>query len=224
MTSLGILLLTLVPVSDPVPAPVPAAGGIEPVIRLWLNSSREYREGETARVQVESQHDGYLLVLNHDTDGRLRVLFPVDPRDDGFVRGGRRYEVRGRGDRESFIAGGAGDGLVYAAVAPDPWDFREFDLNGNWDYTRLYLGRGADAEAEITGLLQGMAGRRGFDYDVVPYRVWEPRGYVTTTAWYPRPYGFHDDYWCDWWYRPSLFGCGYWWPSGYRVSVGYGYW
>ena len=118
-------------------------------IRLWLSNSRQFREGERARIQVETSDDGYLLVFNYDTEGRLRVIFPVDPGDDNLVRGGRRYEVRGRGDRESFIVGRDGQGLVYAAVSADPFRIDEIQTGGNWDYTRLSIGEDSkDSEAD----------------------------------------------------------------------------
>lgn len=224
MNPLALLLLTLVPAGPDPLVGAAANADPEPVLRLWMNNNRQYREGERARVQVEARDDGYLLVINYDTEGRLRVLFPVDPRDDNFVQAGRRYEIRGRGDRESFITTRDGDGLVYAAVSPDPFDFREFDAGGNWDYNRLYVRQDpADPEAELSELVQRMTSERGFDYDVLPYRVWGYRDYRVTSVWYPRPYGFYDDYYCDWWYRPSLFGCRYWWPSTSRFYFSFGY-
>jgi len=193
-------------VEAPVFAPAEANA---PPIRLWLNSSRQFREGERARVQVETNDDGYLLVLNYDTDGRVRVLFPVDPREDPFVRGGRRYEVRGRADRESFVVGRSGDGMVFAAVSADPFRIEEWDAAGNWDYSRLYIPEDSrDPEADLSDLVQRITSSRGFDYDLLEYRVYGDRGYdVAHSGWYPRPYGYWDDYYCDYWYRPSLFGC-----------------
>ncbi|MGE0555865.1 MAG: DUF4384 domain-containing protein, partial [Gemmatimonadales bacterium] len=195
----------------------------DPVIRLWLSSGHEFREGERAKVEVESAYDGYLVVLNYDSEGRVRVLFPVDPGDDNSILGGRRYEVRGRGDRESFVVGRSGDGVVFAAVSPDPFDFRDYQVGGNWDYDRIYIDdRSTDPEADISQLLQRMTTDRGFDYDLLDYRVYDVGGYYRTVGWYPRPYGYYDDYYCDWWYRPSLFGCRGYWP-GYRGYYGFSY-
>jgi hypothetical protein len=204
--------------------PAPQSSGA-PAIRLWLNSNRTFREGERAQLQVESRDDGYLVVLNYDTEGRLEVLFPLEPRDDNFVQGGRRYEIRSRRDRESFVVGREGEGLIYAAVSADPFSFRDYEAGGTWDYTRFSVGRDSrDAEADITDLLRRMSSDRGFDYDVLAYRVWGYRDYRYTSMWYPRPYGFYDDYWCDYWYRPSLFGCRSWWPgSRWYFSLGFGY-
>ena len=202
------------------------AGDLPAVVapnRLWISNTRQFREGERAKVQVETSDDGYLLVFNYDTEGRLRVIFPVEPGEDNLVRAGRRYEVRGRGDRESFIVGRDGQGLVYAAVSADPFRLSDIESGGNWDYSRLYLSEDSkDPEADITDLVQRLSSGRGFDYDVLDYRVY---GYnnqyrVTSVGWYPRSYGYWDDYYCDPWYRTSLFGCGYY-PSGGWYLGGY---
>ena len=96
----------------------------DPAVQLWINNDRRFLPGDDAKVQVRTRDDGYLLVVHVDTDGHLRVLFPLDPRDDDFVRGGRKYEIRGRGGRESFTADSrTGRGTVYAALSSDPYKF-----------------------------------------------------------------------------------------------------
>lgn len=95
--------------SGPAVAGLPAARLFAPEgapIRLWMNSDRRYRPGDRVRLQVDAEADGYLLVLNYDTEGRVRVLFPLDPRDDAMVRAGRRYEVRDADAQEAFRAYG----------------------------------------------------------------------------------------------------------------------
>src|SRR5258708_3893740 len=62
----------------------------------------QFDPGDRARVYVQSAQDGYLVVLHADAEGRIRVLFPLDPTDDDFVRGGRKFEIRSRGDRDAF--------------------------------------------------------------------------------------------------------------------------
>jgi hypothetical protein len=220
MMPLGFFWLGLM--AAPEPVSTPAAEPAAPPVRIWINNSRQFREGEKARVQVETNDDGYLVVFHADPEGRLRVLFPLSPRDDNFVRGGRRYEIRGRGDDETFIASGDGEGLIYAAVAEDPIRWDDYDTGGNWDYGRLSLrDNSRDAEVDITDLLQRMVSDRGYDYDVLSYRVYGGySGYpVTTASWYPRPYGYWDDYYCDYYFRPSLFGCRY--TPGWYIGIGY---
>src|ERR1043166_2854239 len=88
-----------------------------PQVAVRLNHD-QYVTGERAKVTVESQRDGYLIVLHADPDGRVRVIFPLDPTDDAFIRGGRKFEIRGRGEKEAFqIDTQDGAGTVVAAVS-----------------------------------------------------------------------------------------------------------
>src|SRR3981189_935313 len=84
----------------------------------------QFTAGDHARVYVESAQDGYLVVLHADAEGRIRGLFPLDPTDDDFIRGGKKFEVRGRSDRDAFqIESNVGSGTVLAAVSPDAFKF-----------------------------------------------------------------------------------------------------
>lgn len=209
----------------------------EPPVRLWLNGDRRFEPGDRARVQVESADDGFLLVLNYDTDGRVRVLYPLDPRDDGFVRGGRRYEVRDERARESFVVGGQGSGFVYVALSPDPWDLRSWARGSNWDYDRIAVAYDTeDPERDLTRLLEGVSGSRGFDYDLLEYFVhdveivryeYDYRGprYYGPGVWAGDPWC--DPYWSTGWFcsaRPGVvinYGRYYrdsWWSIGYGPS------
>src|SRR5580765_2634580 len=96
---------------------------VQEPVRIELNHD-QYSAGDKARVYVRSEQDGYLVVLHADPAGRVRVLFPLDPSDDDFIRGGKKFEIRGRNNRDAFqIDGTEGSGLVIAAVSPDPFTF-----------------------------------------------------------------------------------------------------
>jgi hypothetical protein len=219
-------------------------------VRLWMSNDRRYREGDRVRIQVDADADGFLLVLNYDPSGRLRVLFPLDPRDDTRIEAGRRYEVRSEGLDAAFRAGGDGTGFVYTAVAEEPWRFDDIVLADRWDVTRLEIdARADDPEPEITELVQGLAGPRGFDYDVMGYRVYGEAAYTSYNTYvYPAgPTYIYDDYlFCNNWswrydgcrrwpfdsywsfslgyYRPYYFShYDYYYPYRYRYGYGYPY-
>src|SRR2546425_12765663 len=81
--------------------PDPAANALrsdDPPIKVSLNQDNYFQRGDKARVKVRTAEDGYVVVLRSDAQGRVRVLFPLDPSDDDFVRGGKTLEVRGRGE------------------------------------------------------------------------------------------------------------------------------
>ncbi len=211
----ALLAASLLP--SPAAAIVGVAEADAPPVRLWMNGDREYRPGESVRVQVETGVNGYLLVMRVDPEGMVRVLFPVRPGDDAFVAGGRRYEVRDVGDAESFVAAETGPGYVWAAIAPAPWRFELASVAGTWDYGLIRLSPDPrDPEAELTELAQRLAPAGGFDYDALDYVVvGSARGFRYDGGppppgwWSPAHYGYWYDDWDDYRYRYAYdcFGC-----------------
>jgi hypothetical protein len=71
----------------------------DPPLRIWLSQDGKYAYPEPARVYVKSEKAGYLVVLCADGDGRVRILFPLDPRGNQRIDGGKKLELKGRGGR-----------------------------------------------------------------------------------------------------------------------------
>src|SRR5438034_631565 len=192
----------------PVTPAAPTAASDDPPIKVWLNQDSYFQRGDKAKVHVKLADDGYLVVLRTDAEGRVRVLFPLDPTGDDFVRGGNKLEVRGRGDREAFsIDEREGTGVVLAARSVAPFKFDEFVRGDHWDY-RVLDARlaGDDKEAALVDLVQRMVPDGHFDYDAQKYFISAPRAYYD--SYYPS-YGV---------------GFGYGWPYyGYRFGFGFGY-
>ena len=202
------LLLPLVLASGPVePA---AATADDPPIQIWINNDGRFLRGDRAKVHVRTEDDGYLVVLHADAEGHLRILFPLDPTDDNFVRGGKKYEVEGRAGRDAFDVGDrSGRGAVFAAVSSTPFRFEQFVLSDHWDYRALEPQRLAeDPEPELTDLTRRMA-QGSFDYDVLSYHVVDRVVYADN--YYSRSYSnsfYYDD-----------FGCGYYATCGSGLSI-----
>ncbi|HUF35292.1 MAG TPA: DUF4384 domain-containing protein, partial [Gemmatimonadales bacterium] len=194
-------------------AGTPAGQNGDPAVQLWISNDRRFLPGDRAKVHVRTEDDGYLVVFHADPDGHLRVLFPLDPDDDNFVRGGKRYEIRDRGDREAFDADRTGRGMVYAAVSRSPFRFDGYVLADHWDYRALAPDRlPRDPESELTEIARRMAGG-SFDYDVLSYDVLERVVYASSYS-YSRPYYspfYYDDPWC---------GGYYWRRCGSGISIG----
>jgi len=61
-------------------------------LQIWIWPDRgegaSYFPGETIYMNVEATRDCFLILYNIDTRGNMRILFPYDPWDDNFVRGG----------------------------------------------------------------------------------------------------------------------------------------
>ena len=177
----------------------------DPPIQLWIDPDHALVRGDRVRVHVRAAEDAYVVVLRVDAEGRVRALFPLDPGDDDFVRGGERQEVRGRSNREAFfIDERKGGGTVLAAAAKSPFKFDEFVRGDHWDYRVLASDQARDdPEAVLLDIVRRMAGDEHFDYDVATYTVMDVA---------QRPYG----------YRPYGFGYGAFGYGGYGYR-GYGY-
>lgn len=194
----------------------------------------QFTSGDHARVYVQSAQDGYLVVLHADPEGRVRVLFPIDPRDDDFMRGGRKFEVRGRADRDAFQIEGEGSGTVLAAVARDPLSFDAFVRNDHWDFRALGGPSSAvrdDPLAKLLDIVQHMAGDSSgrFDYDAATYVAGTSRvAYEHSYYGWDYPYhfgvGFYSPFCGDpFWGWSSCFGYGFGYPYGFGYRVRFGY-
>ena len=207
------LLLPLLALGTSGPTAVPNPGGDDPAIQVWISNDRRFLPGDRAKVQVRTREDGYLLVLHADPSGHLRVLFPLDPGDDDFVRGGRKYEIKGRGGRESFtVDNDRGQGTVYAAVSHDPFRFDQFVLGDHWDYRNLAPQRlSSDPEQDLNELVRRMVDN-SFDYDVLTYEVLERVVYASEYA--PGYNNYYDDCSYSYFCGRSYYG------SPYSLSIG----
>ena len=220
---IGLLLATVSPGPDSASGPGPLElGRIATWIRsterqrvsLWTNRDEDpYRRGEQARVYFKAETDGYITVLRVDTDGRIRVLFPREPWEDNYARGGRTFEVLDRDDRAFTIDDYPGVGYLFAVSSPDPFRFDEFVRGDHWDYRLIADGRvRGDPYVSLTEFASRIAGPGEYDYDIIPYYVEEhydyPRfvcydchSYVSYSYWNPYHYScsrfrivIYDDY------------------------------
>ncbi len=209
-----------------------------PPVRIELNHE-QFTRGDRARVYVETAQDGHLVVLHADPDGRVRVLFPLDPSDDDFVRGGKRLEIRGRSDRDAFfVDAGDGSGTVVAVLSPDPLTYDAFVRNDHWDYRALGGGGGAtdlrnDPLAGLLDIARRMAGETHFEYDAATYvvrrqiasRYGYGSGYYGSGYYgygYPYRFGFGLSFGYPWGYDPFCFDPFWGWRCGSRFG-GFGY-
>src|SRR5712692_1041372 len=208
----------------------------DPPVHVWLSSDSYYR-GEKARLNLKTAEDGYVVVLRADADGRVRVLFPLDPGDDNFLRGGNTIEVRSRVDREAFaVDEGQGTGVVLAARSATPFRFDEYVRGDHWDY-RVLATTGEDKEAGLLDIVQRMAGDSHFDYDVASYAVVTQAAY-NGGSYYPSygvgfyggasyggcydPY-LYNPYFCGGYYDPFFYSSFYYGSFYSPYYYGFGY-
>lgn len=204
LTTLGLLSLISVTGTPAVVAGPPAADGDRPRVEVWTDRGDDpYHSGDGARVHFRADRDAYVTILRVDTDGRVRVLFPREPWEDNFARGGREYEVQGRSDQDAFyIDDYPGVGYVFGIAAVDPFVYDRLESDEHWDYRTIADGRvRGDPYVALTDLAQRIVpdGYEDWDYDIVPYYVQQhydyPRflcydchSYVSYPFWSPYDY------------------------------------
>lgn len=230
---IGLVLATVSPGPGTVTTPGPLElGRIASWIRsterqrvsLWTNRDEDpYRRGDQAQVYFKAETDGYITVLRVDTDGRIRVLFPKEPWEDNFARGGRTFEVLDRDDRAFTIDDYPGVGYLFAVSSPDPFRYDEFVRGDHWDYRLIADGRvRGDPYVSLTEFASQIAGPGEYDYDIIPYYVEEhydyPRfvcydchNYVSYSYWNPYHYScnrFRIVIYDDYYYYPYRYNRG----------------
>lgn len=196
---------------------VPAhAAAQDAPVRLKL-SDRTLARAQSEKIHVKTAADGYLVVLRTDTQGKIRMLFPVNPTGDNTIRGGKEVEIRGRGDRDAFAAfEDPGTGTVLAAWSDHPFNFESFSTNGHWTRAGLVAdSAGADAESAMLGIVDQMSTGH-YDYDVMAYSVGNREYRRNYAGWYDPWYGPWFD---PWYYGP--FGGWSWYPYAAR-RIGFG--
>jgi Domain of unknown function (DUF4384) len=212
------LTMLLLLASQPQPLPLASTGvaADDPPVHVWFNSGGDYTTGDRAKVYAKAANAGYLVVLRADIDGRVRVLFPLDPTDDQRIARDKKYELKGRGGREAFVTDDTtGSGTVLAAYSRTPFHFEQFQKDGHWNVDALSGGGlkdvQADPEAQLRGIVERMqASGEHFDYDAATYTVAAAPKYVRTLD--PWPY-----------YGYGYYGWPGWWGYGWGPRFGFGF-
>ncbi len=116
-----------------------------PYVEIWTDrgDAGTYREGEAIEVYMRAAHDCYVIVYEIDTDGYLRVLYPYECYDDGYVTGGRIYGIGRGGHRRFYVTGPRGVEYIHVVASLKP--FRQLywhGCHGYDDYVRDVTWRG----------------------------------------------------------------------------------
>lgn len=103
-----------------VPVPV---GGRTPDVRVWTRPGEGARlhPGATVDIFFRANRNAYVVILDIDTKGNVRRLFPRDSWDDGFVRGGTTVSLPEPGARYRLqVTGPAGTERIVAYASSEP--------------------------------------------------------------------------------------------------------
>jgi len=200
--TIWLLSLATPPIGGPSIPPVSVE--YRPRVEVWTDGGDSpYTSGQGVRTHFRADRDAFVTILRVDTDGRVRVLFPREPWEDNFARGGRDYEVQGGDDRHAFyIDDYPGVGYLFAVASADPFVYDGIQSRDHWDYRLIADGRvRGDPYVALTDLAQRIVpdGYSDWDYDITPYYVQQhydyPRflcydchSYVSYPYWSPYDY------------------------------------
>jgi hypothetical protein len=127
---------------------IPAAGQeqvAEPVgieASIWFDRGYEpvLQQGERVRVYFRAEEDAYAAIFQIDTDGRARMVFPRDPRQNNYIRGGRDYRLLLRNSEYWYVDDLPGVGYFFIVASERPLDFSDFRFSTfeqEWDLRQV---------------------------------------------------------------------------------------
>ena len=202
LNPIWLLSLATTPIGSPSIPPVSVE--YRPRVEVWTDrGDSPYTSGQGVRTHFRADRDAFVTILRVDTDGRVRVLFPREPWENNFARGGRDYEVQGGDERDAFyIDDYPGVGYLFAVASADPFLYDGIQSRDHWDYRLIADGRvRGDPYVALTDLAQRIVpdGYSDWDYDITPYYVQQhydyPRflcydchSYVSYPYWSPYDY------------------------------------
>ncbi|HVX38472.1 MAG TPA: hypothetical protein VHB25_02775, partial [Gemmatimonadaceae bacterium] len=147
--------------------------------RVSVRAEMESYSGtRRVRASFHVDDDAYVVVGHIGPDGVLRIVFPTDPRDDGFVQGGHLYQTAqffgGYADEYQYRlrdvslyrhsaaehdSYDGGLGYVFVIASWRPMHVDQFSEDGRWDTFELtdleYLSDPRPAVHELASLLVG---------------------------------------------------------------------
>jgi hypothetical protein len=110
--------------------------------RIWVDGDRDlHRYGDRLRVRFTTSEDAHVALIHVDPDGYLDFLYPADPWQSDYVRGGRYNSLPLSSQRNLTVRSRTGIGYIFMIASPIPLDYRHFSRGRNspWDWS--YAGR-----------------------------------------------------------------------------------
>lgn len=99
---------------------------------LWTNhSDNEFYIGDNIVLNYRVNDDAFVAVYSVDTRGRVRLLFPTDPGDDNYVRGGVTYRLPdGRDDFDLSVTGPEGTETIQIVTSRERFPIPDWYNSG----------------------------------------------------------------------------------------------
>ena len=76
-------------------------------VEIWTDhSDAEYYVGDNITVHFRVNRDAFVAIYSIDSRGRVSLMYPSDPAEDNFVRGGVTYSLPGPNDDFDLVVSG----------------------------------------------------------------------------------------------------------------------
>ena len=181
-----------------------------PEARIWLDRGIDpvLQRGDRVRVHYRSSVSAYVAILQFDTDGTVRLLYPRSPSENHYARAGRDYRLLFPRSPYWHVDDRPGEGYFFIVTSPRRLDFSDFRYSyyqGGWDLSLVgnrvyrdpfvaiddyvarlvsdweYAAYGLDFVSYSVGAAHAYPRFLCYDcHGFKPYNIWDPYHYTCT--------------------------------------------
>ena len=113
-----------------------------PESRIWLDRGVDpvLETGDRVRIYYRTDADAYVAILQIDTDGTTRMLYPRSPTENHYARAGRDYRLLFPRSAYWNVDDRPGVGYFFIVTSPTPFDLSDFRYSyyeGGWDLSAV---------------------------------------------------------------------------------------
>ena len=110
--------------------------------RIWLDSGVDpvLEAGDRVRIYYRTDADAYVAILQIDTDGTTRMLYPRSPTENHYARADRDYRLLFPRSAYWNVDDRPGVGYFFIVTSPTPFDLTDFGYShydGGWDLSAI---------------------------------------------------------------------------------------
>ena len=91
-------------------------------VEIWTDND-EYYEGDNIVISFQADRDCYVAIYNIDTRGHVNLIFPTDPRENGYIEGNAVYQIPSQYDDYDLTVRGP-EGIEFLQIVASRKPFR----------------------------------------------------------------------------------------------------
>ncbi len=195
-------------------------------VEVWTDHyDGEYYNGDDIVVYFRANRDAFVSIYSIDTRGRVNLLFPIDPTEDNYVRGGVTYSLPGEdADYDLEINGPEGFENIQIIASRERFDipnwYRNSGLVCDWDDRADYMDY-----LNASHFVRYSGQRFAYDRAVIYVNEWEPNYYRPIYRPYYPSWTVYGNCYIDYPFGASVYVNGIYWGCAPlyvpRISVGW---